>query len=164
MHVCREFYREWHWTYRHTSTALPPLEPPDERVVSNGFNIGPDAGVKLLPQKQKSSHVDLPLIRPPTAINYCTWGSSICSTALSVDKGCSLCLERLALATVSRLFGTSRSRLSLEGITSRSRVPVSWICLVKFMPYISTAGIIIKKIIDLRTNYAVTHLPSYRVL
>ena len=50
---------------RPTSTPHPLLEPPLDLVISNGLRTGPEADVKLLPEKHQSSHVALPLIRPP---------------------------------------------------------------------------------------------------
>lgn len=43
----------------------PELDPPVLLVGSYGFLTGPDDDVALLPEKQRSSHTDLPRILPP---------------------------------------------------------------------------------------------------
>ena len=49
----------------HTRAALPPLDPPALLVVSLGLRMVPLALVKLLPDKQRSSHAAFPKMWPP---------------------------------------------------------------------------------------------------
>ena len=48
-----------------TKAAEPELDPPADRVLSTGFKTGPDAVVKLLPEKHRFSQTDLPVMMPP---------------------------------------------------------------------------------------------------
>ena len=50
-----------------TSAALPDDEPPALRVVSHGLRTGHGLEVKLAPEKQRSSHIDLPVTVAPAA-------------------------------------------------------------------------------------------------
>lgn len=50
---------------RITREPEPELEPPALLVGSCGFLTGPVEEVQLFPEKHKSSHTDLPRMRPP---------------------------------------------------------------------------------------------------
>src|SRR3954452_19796567 len=55
-----------------TSAALPLKLPPVVRVGSHGLRTGPVQEVWLPPEKQRSSHTDLPVIVAPAASSRLT--------------------------------------------------------------------------------------------
>ena len=43
-----------------TAAALPPLEPPGLRAVSNGLRVGPKSGLSVTPRKPMTGEFVLP--------------------------------------------------------------------------------------------------------
>ena len=59
-----------------TSTALPADDPPALRLGSHGLRTGHGFEVKLAPEKQRSSHIDLPVIVAPASSSRVTMVAS----------------------------------------------------------------------------------------